>query len=645
MKLYSIIPLDTEHIDEICKDIKMQYDSKIATMPLFMMVLVPEGNPPVNKAKILCESYKMFKNKLDKMGVPSGVLVQATIGRGGKLSEKPPFTAYTDLNDGMAKEVMCPYDEGFRKYIYDSIKTIASCAPAHIMIDDDFRLMGRPGEGCACHLHMKRFNELAETELTREELYKILVDGSNKKFHDIYVGTQKESLVQTAKIMRSAIDEVDPLIPGSFCCVGSNAEFAYEIAAELAGKDNPVVVRVNNGMYTAPGARGLSSAFQRAAAQIEKLKGKADVILAETDTCPQNRYSTGAMTLHSHFTGSILEGVGGAKHWLTRLHAYEPESGKAYRRILSKYSGFYRSLSEVVPSLKWCGCRIPVKKNAEYIFGKNKRSADGRNGWCACVLERMGIPVYMSSENTGVLCLEGDVFLTDEQLRAAFKNPMLVASDSAEQLIKRGLGKFLGVDVRELQGDNPDTEIIPSPVKNHVAVQYNIKELVASSDKTRELSAVYHSVDGVNAAKLFPAVTEYKNELGGASVVFCGTPNAPYDFKTAFSFLNYTRKCQLIDILKRFDAVPIYYPNDEEVYLRAAETADGNLFAAVFNIGLDPIEKLELVCADEIDEIYIMLPDGSRKPIEFTFTNGRYVLACPCLTLEPVVLFLNKKKS
>lgn len=38
------------------------------------------------------------------------------------------------------------------------------------MVDNDFRLMFRSGGGCTCSLHMKRFNELAGTNMTREDL-------------------------------------------------------------------------------------------------------------------------------------------------------------------------------------------------------------------------------------------------------------------------------------------------------------------------------------------------------------------------------------------------------------------------------------------------------------------------------------------
>ncbi len=52
MYLYSIMPLDENHIDEICEDIKRQYDTGVANCILFCMTLVPEGNPVIDKVKL-----------------------------------------------------------------------------------------------------------------------------------------------------------------------------------------------------------------------------------------------------------------------------------------------------------------------------------------------------------------------------------------------------------------------------------------------------------------------------------------------------------------------------------------------------------------------------------------------------------------
>ncbi|MBR5868815.1 MAG: hypothetical protein IKZ21_05160, partial [Clostridia bacterium] len=145
--LYSIMPLNVDHLDEICQDIKEQYEKGITTCALFSMTLVPEGNPPVNKARDLSAKYCLFRDKLHAMGVPNGVLVQATIGHGWTLGEMFPYQRYVGFRDGIATNTACPFDPGFREYIRDAMTTIASCHPDHIMVDDDFRLMFRAGGG------------------------------------------------------------------------------------------------------------------------------------------------------------------------------------------------------------------------------------------------------------------------------------------------------------------------------------------------------------------------------------------------------------------------------------------------------------------------------------------------------------------
>lgn len=625
---------------EICADIKSQCDSGVATYPLFMMTLVPEGDPPANKGEILCNKYARFREKLSAMGIPSGVLVQATIGHGWVLGQMFPYQKYVGLVGGHEENTVCPYDMGFRDYIYDALNTIALQKPDHIMIDDDFRLLGRTGGGCACPLHIKRFNDLAGTNLSREELFAIVTSGSDegKKYAEIFLETQKESLLDAAKVMRSAIDSVDPSIPGSFCCVGNNAEFAGDIAEILAGKGNPVIVRINNGDYTCAGARFLSTSFFRAAAQISKLKGKVDVTLAETDTCPQNRYSKGAMSLHAQFTGTILEGAGGAKHWITRLSAYEPESGLQYRKTLAKYRGFYDALYKIVPTIKWRGCRIPVLGEPNFRVGKPwNMGEDYYSGWGECVLERLGLPMYFSADTGGVLFLDGEVKLCDNELHEALKGSVFLASDSALQLISRGFGEYIGAEVREWSGKQPMAERLFIN-GNLTKTQMITKELIPTGEGALVDSIVCHTVDHEHYEELFPGSVIYKNSLGGTVFTFCGTPRANYNITEAFSFLTYSRKLQLIAMLKQTGELPSYYPGDAEMYFRAADMPDGGLLCAAFNIGLDPIENLELVFDRDITLIEKVMPDGSRKEISFSREGEKYVLDTACNTLDPIVL-------
>ena len=108
------------------------------------------------------------------MGLKSGILVQATVGHGWILGEMFPYQTHVNFNDGVATRVVCPCDRDFLDFLYNEMATIAKYEPDHVMIDDDLRTIWFKGEGCACPLHMKMFNERAKTNLTKEELWKIV---------------------------------------------------------------------------------------------------------------------------------------------------------------------------------------------------------------------------------------------------------------------------------------------------------------------------------------------------------------------------------------------------------------------------------------------------------------------------------------
>ena len=644
MKLFTIMALDTLHIGEICEDIRAQYENGVADCALFEIKLVPEGDPVIDKASIEAEKYILFRDRLEKMGIKCGILVQCTIGHGYPLNHMFPFQRLTDLDGGRESFVVCPADTDARAYYRDQLATLASLKPEVIMIDDDFRLMYRPGKGCGCPLHMKMFNEAAGVSLTRGELFGILKDTENEKrveYTDIFVETQRSSLLNTARAMREGIDSVDPTIPGVFCSVGHTTEFGAEIAKILAGEGHPTVVRINNGNYTPEGARYLSRVSYRCAQQSDILRrGGVDIILAETDTCPQNRYSTGAQSLHAHFTASILEGVAGAKHWITRLSAFEPKSGLAYRKKLARHRGFYEELSRLSQNIKWLGCRIPLPRGLDYGFTR-EGWYEFSDAWSSCVLERFGVPIYFSSNEGGAVFLEGDLStFSDEELYEMCGGTLFVASDSAEVMCRRGFSEYLGVDVKPWTGARTSFERINATGQKSGA-QQQVKQIIPLDDSVSAVSTVFHLKDGKEEIPLFPGVTVYDNKIGGGAVVFSGTPRARFVYTEAFSFLNESRKAQMTELLRESGNLPIYYEGDGEVYLKAGYLPSAEMLVAAFNIGLDPIDEITLNCEKAVSKVEYLTEKGEKKPAPYRCENGILTVGLPLYTLEPVVLFLS----
>lgn len=638
--MYTIMALDLEHINEICNDIKYQYEIGIANLALFLFKIVPEGNPIIDKVSDLADAYIKFRDRLAEMGLKCGILVQCTIGHGWQLNEPFPFQHLVGLNGKDDQNVVCPFDDDFKDYLKNAFARIAALKPAAIMVDDDFRLMFRDNKGCACKKHMAAFNKGLDNPVTKEELYDIICSNDQKKQEYLprFLETQRVSLVEAAKAMRQGIDSVDPTIQGLFCTVGPTTEFGAEIVAQLAGEGNPKMVRINNGNYMAVSGKNFSKVSFKIAQQAAILKRQGvDVILAETDTCPQTRYSSSAIGLHAHFTASLLEGAQGAKHWITKLNFYQPESGYAYRNILSKNIKFYDAVQELAPKLKWFGCRIPLPSNPDYCLDK-KGLCYLEDKWLINVLERLGFPIYFSGKSGGAAFLDDDApdFLSDDEIFEILNGQAILSSRAAEKLIKRGFGDLLGVDITETDGTVVSFEQAHT-VGKKLNRQVKNKRIVPKDEKVEIISTAIH-LKGEEEQPLFPACTLYKNSSGGTVTVFSGSPDFEYNLSTAFGFLNLVRKKMFVDILKRCGNLPVYYPDDAEVYMKAAEMPDGSTLCAIFPIGLDGLEDFCLCTEKMVMGVECLHSDGKFYPLEFEDTEKGIKVFHSASVLEPIIL-------
>ena len=642
---FSIMPLSGDFALEHCDDIIEQQKTGISTHAMLMMQFSPLGTPPVELAKKKCEIFDKYKGYLDKVGAKYGVLVQSTLGHIRRPRQMHPFQTTVSLETGEESlTTCCPLDPGFKAYIKEQMKVLAEHNPSIVMIDDDVGILYRNTKGCACKYHMAEFNRRAKTNISREELYAHTLSDNpeSKRYTDIYVELIKDSLVSCVKAMREGIDEVNPKIQGavSGIYVSTFCEFSGDIAKAFAGKDNPAIMRLNGGPYAKEGTHYFTSNLFKAAILKENVKDKVDIFLAETDTCPHNRYSTSAAMLHGHFTASILEGAKGAKHWITRTgEKYEPLSGKAYRKILSKYSVFYEKLSEYTQKLKPFGCRIPLTLMQNYGFVESKCPLNV-NPWVSCVLERFGLPVYFSNEGDGAVFLDNfsvDGF-DDETIMSFFGGTLVISAGAAKKLCERGFSDYIGVDIRNWNGPIISSEIING---RKSVVQYEQKEIVPCCENVEWLSDAVH-IDEENKIKAqFPAVTRYENSLQGEVIVFSGNPDMPFTYYTAFSMLSELRKKQFIDILSKNNHIPLYYPEDAEVYLRAGYLESGEIMAAIFNLGLDVLEDIPLVCTKKVERVEMLKSDGTRQECEFIVGNGVIRVKRELKTLIPEILFIS----
>ena len=261
--------------------------------------------------------------------------------------------------------------------------------------------------------------------------------------------------------------------------------------------------------------------------------------------------------------------------------------------------------------------------------------------WSTCFLERMGVPMYFSNDDGGAIFLDEfavDGF-SDEEITKMMSGSLYLSGPAVEKLNKRGFTNQMGVMTEELGGVKISGERVNN---NYSALQYEQKKLIPTDDKTEWVSPVIMT-DPLTGEeeKIFPGGTRFENSLGGEIIAYSGTPDMPFRYFTAFSLLNESRKKQLISLLSAKGHIPLYCPGDEEIYLRAGYLKNGEIFAALFNLGFDQLEEITLVCQRDVSKIEMLLPDGERKECHFTKENGTICLELTLNTLMPAIIFIS----
>ena len=252
----------------------------------------------------------------------------------------------------------------------------------------------------------------------------------------------------------------------------------------------------------------------------------------------------------------------------------------------------------------------------------------------------MGIPVYFGNSGKSAVFVDEHIAngFDDETVLDWLRGTVILSAPAADKLCERGFEKYIGVHTDEWKGMTISCELIGD---TRVGAQYERRALVPSSPDVISLSDVVH-IDQLTdeITVLFPGVTLFNNSLGGKAIVFSGTPDMPFKYFTAFSMLNYTRKKQLIDITREF--IPVYYPEDAEIYMRAGYLDSGEMMVAMFNLGFDKLPEIPLAISGSVSRVEKLTPDGGRLDCKFTYDGTTLTVCEQHEPITPIVLFIHK---
>ena len=618
----SVIPLVEDDIDDIADDAVAQGDKTIIDGIAWLMRLCPEGNPVADLASQYAAIYRKIEPKVRaRSKVKHGVLLQSTMGHGGYPGEVSGFQTAVKA-DGSTVYRMCPLDSRFMDYIGRSCRTLAALKPDFFMVDDDTRLVWGAVPGCFCPLHLSALEKATGRKWTRKEAAERVQTGDAefcKVWEKIYFDTM-EAFYRT---IRASFPSDTP---GMLCTTGVHFHFKYAkaFAQMLAAPGQVPVVRGAGANYAGNNVyhciyRRSSFAFQL------KNIGSGVVYLQEADTCPQQLWSCSATREYENMVLQALEGVKGAKIWITRTFmTRERRSQLAYRRIFSQNRGIMSWAAKA--DFRQGGVVVPN-------VGVGEGECDW-TGFAERYFALTGIPYRYGEAEKGevtALCASSLSRLSRAEIERAFSGAVLLDGTGANWMSTNGYAKLIGADARPWARKTIQLHLDEKGFSlGGMRVDRALADMTSLHQGAEVLSRLYN-VPSMGSEPKYeaPGSIAFANSLGGRVIVMAQPLREcmpKYYNQTLFGENYQVWIARLIERLG--DRLPVRFAGAGPVLCEVGRTtADGDVFV------LDPLDIDDLI-EPELDfakvpvSIERLMGDGSWKPVEFRAEQTGYVRLC-----------------
>ena len=169
-----------------------------------------------NETQVWLNAIKPLQKELSKIGVTTSLNPWTTImhsDRGYRVNPKIGFNTFVDINGNKAKDMACPADPTWRKYLANTYAQYASIHPRRLWLEDDFRHYNHSPLKlmCFCDYHMQLYNEkLSKKETRAEFVKKMLQPGEPTKERQVYLDQARQEMIETEHIIEQAVHKVSP---------------------------------------------------------------------------------------------------------------------------------------------------------------------------------------------------------------------------------------------------------------------------------------------------------------------------------------------------------------------------------------------------------------------------------------------------
>ncbi|ALB28045.1 hypothetical protein [Companilactobacillus heilongjiangensis] len=207
----------------------------------------------LEKAKELITNVDEISQPLKELGITVSLNPWTTMNHSDRgIHIKPELDIKPMVNYQGVKSISmaCPGYKGWTDYISDIYAIWASIHPNELWLEDDFRhYKNAPfALGCFCEDHMKQYNEILETDLSREDFVAKMFTGGENKYRNAYLQVARAEILHVAHMIEQKVHAVSPTTrlglmsswPEVHALEGRDWQ---KLLDELSGEDTPAVSR------------------------------------------------------------------------------------------------------------------------------------------------------------------------------------------------------------------------------------------------------------------------------------------------------------------------------------------------------------------------------------------------------------------
>ncbi len=519
----------------------------------------------------------------------------AALTHASNIREENTYTPMEGVYGEQSGHAYCPLDEKFTENYCEIVQKIAAMHPDIIMLDDDYRLNPRPYYmGCFCPLHRKEYYKRIGETIPREKLEGLIFTGGRNKYRSAYLKLSADTLLDFAKKLRGAVDEVDSNVRLGIAVCYDTWDFAgtdpIELAKVFAGGTKPYFRTIGAPYWD----NNVIDVIEDTRLQLTWCRDAGVEIFTEGDVYPRPRYHVPARVLELFDLALTADGGGNGilKYMYDYVQKPDYETGYTDRHIHN--AGLREQIREIF------GQKRPVGVHSYNVMHKvenwvlpekcKEKIADtllrSYRSTARDILSKNSIPVsYEDSGYPVFICGENARYVTGQELM----HGAILDVSAAEILQDKGIDTGL----LSAEACRFSTEVFLQDKTEIHHIDNGALQKIRCSERAKVLSVFMPDET--------PAAYLYENEEGLRFFVLA------YDYYNAAAQKiytnNYCRQAQLIEAIRWLDGkeLPAVCEKNPNLYILAA-TDEEAMSVALMNVFLDemidPVIRLDKVYSE-----------------------------------------------